>query len=439
MSQSNALVLTGELLPGFDSVSAWPALARYFRMDDARLHSEILARAPLSIKESDELGQLEAIRDGLAALGAAVEIHALGENDKLFVLLAQKPRGPLPHAYVEKQVRSGIWPADIKVAAVGSNEWRNFVEPAPIVAAMPVAAAAPVGFQGIAEGFDRSFERPALLPAGAAIHAGFWRRAAAYLIDSLILLLPSIVISLVPILGLIVSLVGRWLYFALMESSPSQATLGKRAMGLIVTSSNGQRIGFGQATGRYFGGAISTMVLYVGYMLAGWTQRKQALHDMMADTCVVFDGVRPGHPLPTVRPPMPWYGWVANVLLLSVFPISILAAIALPAYQDYLSRAKVAGIMAEIYALKTDAEEAVQTNARCLSGQRSSENPLIGSIRFAGVAPNCSISATLSSVTELPAPLRAKSIEWQRSEEGAQWTWNCTSSINDKYLPANCR
>ena len=58
----HALVLTGEILPGFDAATVWPALAAYFRMDPERLKAELLARAPISIKESDDLGKLQKLQ-----------------------------------------------------------------------------------------------------------------------------------------------------------------------------------------------------------------------------------------------------------------------------------------------------------------------------------------------------------------------------------------
>jgi uncharacterized RDD family membrane protein YckC len=54
-----------------------------------------------------------------------------------------------------------------------------------------------------------------------------------------------------------------------------------------VTDLNGNRISFGRATGRYFGKFISSLTLMIGYMMAGWTRRKQALHDIMAE-CLVL-------------------------------------------------------------------------------------------------------------------------------------------------------
>lgn len=82
-------------------------------------------------------------------------------------------------------------------------------------------------------------------------------------------------------------LFSSWLYFSIMESSKAQATIGKMALSLKVTDMEGNRISFGRATGRFFGKFISEIILMIGFMMAGWTEKKQALHDMMADTLVI--------------------------------------------------------------------------------------------------------------------------------------------------------
>jgi uncharacterized RDD family membrane protein YckC len=51
---------------------------------------------------------------------------------------------------------------------------------------------------------------------------------------------------------------------------------------------NGARISFGNATGRYFGKILSGLILYVGYLMVAFTDKKQGLHDMMASTLVVL-------------------------------------------------------------------------------------------------------------------------------------------------------
>ena len=78
-----------------------------------------------------------------------------------------------------------------------------------------------------------------------------------------------------------------WLYFALMESSSKQATLGKMMIGVIVTDTDGNRISFGRASGRFFGKIVSWITLLIGYRMAAFTKRKQALHDIMAGCLVI--------------------------------------------------------------------------------------------------------------------------------------------------------
>ena len=85
----------------------------------------------------------------------------------------------------------------------------------------------------------------------------------------------------------VVSLVIWWLYYALMESSPQQATLGKMALGIVVTDLDGRRISFGKASIRHWSKILSYLILLIGYIMAGFTARKQALHDLIAGTLVI--------------------------------------------------------------------------------------------------------------------------------------------------------
>jgi uncharacterized RDD family membrane protein YckC len=99
--------------------------------------------------------------------------------------------------------------------------------------------------------------------------------------------IPAAMISAIIFVGL-ASILLVWIYNAGMESSRHQGTLGKMALGLIVTDSQGRPIGFGHATGRYFAKIITGLIpLGVGYAMAGFTEKKQALHDMIAG-CLVL-------------------------------------------------------------------------------------------------------------------------------------------------------
>lgn len=120
-------------------------------------------------------------------------------------------------------------------------------------------------------------------------YAGFWKRFVAYLIDVVLLAIVGVIINFIfneNIAGFLTFLVG-WGYFAGMESSARQATIGKSALGLAVTDGDGNRISFLRATGRYFAKYLSALILLIGFIMAAFTARKQALHDMIASTLVL--------------------------------------------------------------------------------------------------------------------------------------------------------
>ena len=83
-----------------------------------------------------------------------------------------------------------------------------------------------------------------------------------------------------------VTIAASWLYEALMESSSYQSTLGKMIFGMKVTDLYGNRISFARATGRHFAKILSGMILCIGFIMVGLTERKQGLHDLLAGTLV---------------------------------------------------------------------------------------------------------------------------------------------------------
>ena len=137
-------------------------------------------------------------------------------------------------------------------------------------------------YSAYADGTSDLFAQPAV------VYAGFWERFAAVILDGLILLIPNLLLkySLGPY-SLLVTLIVSWLYAALQESGVSQATIGKKAVGIKVTSTEGERISFAQATGRHFGKYISAIILFIGYLMMLWDERRQTLHDKMAGTLIV--------------------------------------------------------------------------------------------------------------------------------------------------------
>lgn len=134
------------------------------------------------------------------------------------------------------------------------------------------------------------------------VYSGFWRRFAAFLIDSVIVGLVILILSAAmgfsvgvggvggagaTAYGILIAIAAPWLYWAGMESSKHQATIGKMALGMAVTDQFNNRISFLRATARYFGKILSAMTLLVGFIMAAFTQRRQALHDMLAGSLVV--------------------------------------------------------------------------------------------------------------------------------------------------------
>jgi anthranilate phosphoribosyltransferase len=147
-------------------------------------------------------------------------------------------------------------------------------------------------------------------------YGGFWRRFGSYLIDRFllgVLLLPLGFAILLPrmasesvgwtdtdlpaeaingLLGAVfliafTGLLASWLYYALLQSSSRQASLGQMALGIRVTDLEGRRVSFARASGRYFATAITSFTLGIGYLVMLFTARKQTLHDLIAGTLVL--------------------------------------------------------------------------------------------------------------------------------------------------------
>ena len=145
---------------------------------------------------------------------------------------------------------------------------------------------------------------------------GFWIRFVAYVIDGLILMAALVIVFGIAVAAVAISVPGddkakadtlsvevgfgfllayvtsAWLYEALMTSSPRGATLGKLALGLRIVRADGAQLSFGRATARHFLKFMITPLvpLAIGYLMAAFTARKRALHDVLAETLVIRFG-----------------------------------------------------------------------------------------------------------------------------------------------------
>jgi len=133
----------------------------------------------------------------------------------------------------------------------------------------------------------RIYQRPAGTTVTRA-YAGFWIRVVASIIDWLIISAVTGLFALLTLgVGVVFGFLMPWLYEALLTSSEKQATVGKMAFGLVVTDVEGHRISFARATGRHFAKYISGFILFIGFIMVAFTEKKQGLHDMIASTVVV--------------------------------------------------------------------------------------------------------------------------------------------------------
>ncbi|NII10597.1 RDD family protein [Oleiagrimonas sp. C23AA] len=308
-------------MSGVAAEAMWPALARWFKLDEASFSARVRERVPMSLTPGTA-EQANAQAAELEALGA--QAVALEEVDarRFWIRHGGRTCGPVSAAFAAHALSSGQFSADSHACVHGGSQWQRLDQ---ALAAGTRDEASPPPVPPVASATARATS-PRLtgpLPVhdqAPDLYAGFWRRAGAYLIDGILLTVACGVLRAVVGFpghmtmmdwsggdfhhfhgyhhmaytgGNLFALLVGWLYYAFMESSSRQATLGKMALGLLVTDEAGRRIGFGRATGRYFGMLVSWLTLTIGFMLAGWTARKQALHDMMAGALVVTgDGLK---------------------------------------------------------------------------------------------------------------------------------------------------
>jgi uncharacterized RDD family membrane protein YckC len=233
--------------------------------------------------------------------------------------------GPVTRESLEQMYQSGQLRGEDLVWAEGMANWQpaaSLLGPtsaapgySPAAGTMPPHAS-PAGVIGYGH---HAYAAPQQIGYGTMPeYAGFWLRFVAWIVDTIITAIPGCIIggiigaaigfqsvstgrpgqpvTIDPGFNVLIRLVGvfiGWLYFALFESSAMQATPGKMMLGLRVTDLNGQKISFARATGRYFGKILSALILLIGYFMAGFTERKQALHDLMASTLVVRKPTQP--------------------------------------------------------------------------------------------------------------------------------------------------
>jgi uncharacterized RDD family membrane protein YckC len=225
-------------------------------------------------------------------------------------------QGPVDADTIRRLIAAGQFGPNDLVWREGMPQWTRAMDVAEFYApAQPQYAPPPPATYGqpsygqprYGQTYEPEFAGPTPLqyqtPPDTLPFAGFWLRLVAAIIDGVILNVVQVPITLAlgggpfshdrqnpgaAMGGSLLSIVIAWLYSALQESSSAQATLGKRAVGIIVVDERtGEQISFAQATGRHFAKIISSCILLIGFIMAAFTQKKQALHDIMAGTLVL--------------------------------------------------------------------------------------------------------------------------------------------------------
>lgn len=162
-----------------------------------------------------------------------------------------------------------------------------------------------------------------VVQGGEVVYAGFWKRFAAYVIDGFVVGIVTIAVQMAVALGMfgavgavsnpetmfrsatgivallliyLIPLAFQAVYYAWFHASASQATLGKMAVGIKVVRENGEPVSFALGIGRYFATLLSSIILLLGFVMAAFTDRKRALHDMVCNTLVVDRWAYTAHP-----------------------------------------------------------------------------------------------------------------------------------------------
>lgn len=121
-------------------------------------------------------------------------------------------------------------------------------------------------------------------------YSSFGRRLIALVIDSCIMALPSLLFTGMSrniVTSMVAGAVLGFFYYPIFESSIMSATPGKALMGMTVVTVAGERIDFKTALIRWACHYLSLVLMYAGYLMQPFTEKKQTLHDMISGTVVV--------------------------------------------------------------------------------------------------------------------------------------------------------
>jgi uncharacterized RDD family membrane protein YckC/Tfp pilus assembly major pilin PilA len=391
----------------------------------------------------------------------------VSESTWYFLDSDRKQQGPVAASVLREAQRAGRINEATLVWRDGLSEWRPLAQLAGELGLSAPPPPSPNADDGdaAASAFVADPATAPRAPAGDVVYAGFLRRWAALFLDSLIIAIPLAILAAVVAIPMgltragddsaifaqgvyyLLYLIAAPLYYAGMESSAQQATLGKRALGIKVTDNEGRRLSFGHALGRWFAAALSYLTLYIGFLMAAFTERKRALHDIVAGTLVVDRWAYSEFP---ERQKRELSGCVIAFLigvLLIPFAVAVLAAIAIAQFEEYKIRAQVSEGAAIADGVKTAVAEYRMSNdafptsnaAAGLAAPESINGTYVGRVDV-GAAPGEITVVFASSPPHAANPaIDGASLRFSPSERNGGVEWRCHSDdIKRKWCPRAC-
>jgi len=298
---------------------------------------------------------------------------------------------------------------------------------------------------------------PAIANAQDVLPAGFVRRFLAWFLDSLIVGIGSIVLAIpltvmsmvVPVIGgvfnLVVGYAAIGCYYAYLESSPEQASIGKRVLGIKVAREDGTRLTFVQALVRWLASALSYLPLCVGFAMAAFTKRKTAMHDLLTQTQVVDKWAYTA--TPEHQQPLQHANVIGLVLVLVVMPCLVafggmIAAITLPTYMEYTLRAEVDSGAALAEGSRKAVEVYFAGHGRFPSDNQEAglpdpgliSNDVVGSIAVQDGA------VVVTYGNKAGEAIRGRTVQFWPENQGTGLHWACVgSTIDERFRPTICR
>jgi uncharacterized RDD family membrane protein YckC len=392
----------------------------------------------------------------------------VGESTWYYLDSDRKQHGPVAAAEIREALRAGRIGDATLVWRDGLSEWRPLAQLAAELGLSSTPPAPPDSSSVDPAVVVFNADRPAASRAAAndIVYAGFIRRWAALFLDSLIIAIPLVIVAVVVAIPLGLSqgggdqgaafaqgiyyllyLIAAPLYYAGMESSVHQATLGKRALGIKVTDNDGRRLSFGHALGRWFAAALSYLTLYIGFLMAAFTERKRALHDIVAGTLVVDRWAYSEFP---ERQKRELSGCLIAFLIgvfLVPFVVALLAAIAVAQFEDYKIRAQVSEGVAIADGVKTAVAESRMNNdslptsnaAAGLAAPESLNGTYVGHVDVGSAPGEIVVVFSASPPHAANRAIDGASLRFSSVEKNGTIEWRCHSEdIKRKWCPHTC-